>query len=210
MTLPLKQIILAVLTLNLCACVDVLEDDNDSAEAQAFKAQLTAHTWQSEEKPLNGSLAQVTWEFYENKKFSHRHSFRGNNGNRSEVLNSGQYSIGNVLVMTSGHSAFELNLNFNYNEDLEPEPNPLRLNQYHTILISDNSLYFGQNNPTTSCEGEYYLLHWLLSGDNDEEVLLEDYLNLNTSNGSQTCYVRPVTMDFDKPYSIFTMASTIQ
>lgn len=200
MTVFLKSIILSVLALNLCACIDVLENDNDSADAQAFKAQLTEHSWQDEEAPLNGALAQITWTFSENGEFSQRYDFKHGSGNSSELINSGKYSIGESQVMASGHSAFALDLNLSYDEDLEAAPDPLRLIRYHTILISDNSLYFGQLNPSTSCEGEYYLPRWQLSGNNDEEALLEDYLNSSPTIGVQTCYARPVAMDFDKPY----------
>lgn len=210
MTVFLKSIIISVLALNLCACIDLLEKDNDNSDTQAFKAQLVAHSWQDEEAPLNGALSQVTWTFSENGEFSQRYNFRHGNGNSSELISSGKYSIGEVLVMASGQSAVELDLSIYYDEDLEAEPDPMRLNQYHTILIHDNALYFGQLNPSTNCEGIYYLPRWVLAGARDEMDILNDDLNSSPISGNATCYVRPVAMNFDKPFYKQTLSTNQQ
>ena len=177
---------------NLSACIDLEEElsNNDSSEAQAFKQQLIANDWKSDDAASNGQLVSNRLSFSSNNLVSKTRFIRTPDGTRSQVSSTAYYSIGNQLMLPSGLMAFELNFT-NKSNSFDPahiSQSPSTPIELELVIIKDDILYFGLPNIIETCEGEYF----------EREIV--DLSGSTIRDIYTTCYARPTSINFDIPF----------
>ena len=112
----------------------------------------------------------------------------------SQDLDTGTYSIGFEIMLSSGLSANNLDLLYTHRDPIDNktsyggETSPKKLD---LVYINNGSIYFGNKNINETCEGEFY-----------QEQIFELFIIGNIPGIKDTifCYSRPTSLNFNFPY----------
>lgn len=140
--------------------------------------------WQSEQFVKDGMLVTYSWSF-EGTDFVKKVEALRSSGEVDTVQINGTYSSGSNVVLSSGISAKTIDLNF---KDTSGNVKTVM----DIVYVKDDELYFGQENISETCEGEYY----------EKSTLEVDIINGQVRGFDEVtkCYARPIALDYERVY----------
>lgn len=140
--------------------------------------------WHSEQFVKNGMLLTYSWSF-EGTDFVKKVEAQRSNGEVDTVQINGTYSSDRNVVLSSGISAKTIDLNFT-------DTNGNVTTVMDIVYVKDDELYFGRENISETCEGEFY----------EKSTLEVDIINGEVRGFEEItkCYARPVALDFERIY----------